>query len=267
MSAAGTALNVSHAAISQQIKALEAHLGVTLLDRSTRLPGLTADGARLAEALEQGFDTVARAVAELTGADANRPLQLSVTPSFASGWLMPRLADFRHHHPQIDLMIDPTSEVKTLAPGGIDIALRYGNGQWPGLQAERLISSPIVIVAAPGVVDGEGPHAPEDLRNYHWLQELGTSEATDWLDLHGVTPDRAKGMTTLPGNLMIDAARNGQGIGVVARVFVAADIDAGRLIQLFQDDRRKGYYVVTRPGVQRPPLRAMVNWLRKQAAE
>ncbi|WP_238363838.1 LysR substrate-binding domain-containing protein [Mesobacterium pallidum] len=262
---AGAALNVSHAAISQQMRNLEDHMGLALLDRSGRMLRLTDEGAELALACEDGFGAISRAVESLTGRGADRPLQISATPSFAANWLMPRLAEFRALHPGVSLMIDPTAEVKPLTPGGIDLALRYGNGDWPGLDAQLIVRSPIVVVAAPGLVGDRQIDGPEDLRSFHWLQELGTNEATAWLAGHGVEHDRSQGMTALPGNLMLEAARMGQGVAITARVFAEADVAAGRLIELFHDIQRKGYFAVTRPGVQRPTLRAFLRWLRRHA--
>ena len=153
---AAAALNVTHAAVSQQIRALEKHMGVALARRQGRTLTLTPDGALLARALNDGFETMANAVAALMQTDAGRPLLITTTPSFASGWLMPRLAGFRAEHPEIDLSIDPSATVKTFEPGGVDIALRYGGGNWPGLESELLLSSPIVVVAARSLV-GDDP--------------------------------------------------------------------------------------------------------------
>ncbi|GGG81175.1 transcriptional regulator [Salipiger pallidus] len=264
---AGAALNVSHAAISQQMRNLEAHMGLALLDRQGRRMTLTADGERLAEALIDGFGLISRTADELTGRDADRPLEISATPGFASTWLMPRLPDFRARHPELNLMIDPSSQVRRLEPGGLDVAIRYGDGNWHGLEAERLFLSPIVVVAAPALVGERQTVSPADLRSLPWLQELGTNEATDWFAEHGIEQNRAIGLTALPGNLMVEAARLGQGVIVTARLFVEADIRAGRLRLLFEDDRKKGYWMVTRPGIARPPLRQITAWLRREAAK
>ncbi|HEX9859448.1 MAG TPA: LysR family transcriptional regulator [Paracoccaceae bacterium] len=267
VAAAGARLNVSHAAISQQLRALEAHLGVALLDRSTRRLVLTPEGQRLADAAIAGFAGIARVVEDLTNADADRPLQITTTPTFASGWLMPRLADFRAHHRSVSLMIDPTPEVKPLGPGGIDIALRYGNGNWPGLEARLLVSTPLVVIAAPALVGDEPIARVADLAGYPWLQELGTNEATGFLERNGVTREETLGLTSLPGNLMLDAARDGQGVAVIARAFVEADIAAGRLRLLFEDSAREGYFLVTRPGILRPAARAFAIWALRQAGQ
>ncbi|MDA7427368.1 LysR family transcriptional regulator [Primorskyibacter aestuariivivens] len=262
---AGAALNVSHAAISQQIRNLESHLGLTLLDRSGRAARLTHEGRQLAEALADGLGTIAARVAELTGADAARPLHVSTTPSFASNWLMPRLAGFRSLHPDIDIMIDPNPALTNPQPGGIDVAIRFGAGRWPGLEAELLLPTSIAVVAATDLIGTHPADCAEDLMRFPWLQELGTSESTAWLRNQGVTEARTAGLVHLPGSLTLEAARQGQGILVTAKEWVLGDIAAGRLRLLFEDPPGKGYHIVTAPGVPRPPLRDFLRWLRRQA--
>ncbi|MEO0751909.1 MAG: LysR family transcriptional regulator, partial [Pseudomonadota bacterium] len=149
---AGDALGVSHAAVSQQIRALEGHMGLTLVDRSSRALELTPEGAQLAEALTEGFGVMDRSIAALTGADAQRPVHISTTQLFAMTWLMPRLLDFQDKHPGIDLMVNPSAELTDPGPGGFDLALRFGSGNWPGLEAEMLVPTDIVVTAAPALV-------------------------------------------------------------------------------------------------------------------
>ncbi len=264
---AGDRLNVTHAAISQQIRKLEQHMGISLLDRRARSMQLTAEGHQLAAGLHDGFTTIQATIDALTEMDAQRALQISVTPGFASGWLMPRLAHFRAKHPDFDLMIDPSADLKVLEPGGIDVALRYGAGEWTGVDCELLLRSPLVIVAARTLV-GDAPfHDLKAIGQYPWLQELGTNEASNWLKKYGIERNIAHGITALPGNLMLEAVRDGQGVAIAARTFVENDLQAGRLRLLFEDDPHKGYYIVTRPGAQRPPLRSFVQWLRREAAK
>lgn len=264
-SAAGDALNVSHAAISQQIKTLEARLGIRLADRSGRRLALTPEGRQLAEALTSGFGSIARTIDALTGADAGRALQISTTPSFAAHWLMPRLAAFRQAHPEADLMLSPTPQVVNLEPGGIDIAIRYGTGDWPGLDAHLLFASPLVAVAAPDLVKDHTVAQPADLTGLPWLQEFGTTEASDWLRRRGVTTDREGGLTQVPGNLLLDGLRNGYGVAVTVYEWVHQDIRAGRLLELFRDEGPSGYYIVSRKGPLRPRAKAFANWLRREA--
>lgn len=261
---AGALLNVSHAAISQQLRQLEAHMGVPLLDRSGRALQLTLEGEQLAQALALGFGAIRAAVQDLSTRGAGQPLHVTCTPMFASHWLMPRLAAFRQAHPEVDLVIDPTGEVVTLSPGGIDIALRYGNGDWPGLSVEPLLPSPMVVVAAPGLLDQRQIHRPEDLLDLPWLEEIGTHEASVWLRSRGVEDSIKAGRVVLPGNLLMEALRAGQGVAVSVRDFVAPDVAAGRLVELFCENPGRGYHIVHRPGLLRPGARHFVNWLRHE---
>lgn len=261
---AGAALNVSHAAISQQLRGLERHMGLALLDRSGRALALTDDGARLAAALELGFGAISATVQDLTNADADRPLHVSTTPTFAALWLMPRLGAFNAKYPDINLMLDPSATVVSLEPGGIDIAIRYGQGTWPGVVSEPLLLSPMVVIAAPSLIAGRDIQRPEDLTGLPWLEELGTTEASQWLHTHGVKNGTVKRRIQVPGNLLLDGARDGQGVAVAIRKFAEPDLKSGRLIELFCEDFGNGYHIVTRPGVLRPIAKTFVQWLRRQ---
>jgi len=264
--AAGAALSVSHAAISQQLRSLEAHLGVSLLDRSGRAMQLTPEGEILAQGCLDGFAAIARAIALVTGAEAARPLYISPTPSFAAAWLMPRLSEFRALHPGVNLVLDPTAELVTLAPGGVDVSIRYGVGGWEGLKDELLVETSMVVVAAPGLLEGHDRTDLSRIGELPWLEEVGTSESTRWLLTHGVPGGLRGTLTQVPGNLMLDGARDGQGAAVTVRTFVEADIQAGRLVVLHEDvTRGAGYHLVTRQGVHRPQLQAFLRWIRKAA--
>lgn len=260
---AGAALNVSHAAISQQLRALERHMGVALLDRSGRNLTLTSEGEHLARGLQLGFSAIQTAVQDLTASGAARPLHVTCTPMFAAQWLMPRLAEFRALHPEVDMVLDPTGELVELTPGGIDIALRYGAGDWPGLEAQPLLQSPMVVVAAPDLLDGRRVTSPQDLLDFPWLEELGTTEAAKWLTSRGVDDALRGARIRLPGNLLMEAVRGGQGVAVSVRSFVEEDLRAGRLQALFTEDDNRGYHIVHRPGVLRSQARKFVAWLKK----
>ncbi|SLN60309.1 Glycine cleavage system transcriptional activator [Roseovarius litorisediminis] len=265
--AAGTKLNVSHAAISQQIKSLEAHMGLSLVNRSGRALELTSEGQQLADSLSVGFETISRTISALTGADANRPLHISTTPMFASAWLMPQLGGFHAAHPDIDLILSTTPKVEPLDTGNIDIALRYGAGNWPGLVSESLFLSPMVVVAAPSLVGERTFQSFEELAEFPWVMDAGISEANNWLSGIGTLSKMGQGSIQLPGNLLLDGARDGRGIAVAIRTFAETDIRAGRLRVLFEKNDKKGYHIVTRPGVQRPALKTFLKWLRKCARE
>lgn len=266
VTAAGDMIGVSHAAISQQLRALEAHVGVALLDRTGRAMRLTPDGELLAQGCTEGFATISRAVGLITGAEAARPLHISPTPTFAAAWLMPRLAEFRTAHPDVNILLNPTSDLVQPATGGVDLTIRYGTGGWPGVEDTPLIESPMVIVAAPALIKGRDRSTPRALSQLPWLEEIGITESTSWLRNRGIAEGVQGPLTQVPGNLLIDGARDGQGLAVTVRLFVEADIRAGRLVVLEEEDQQgAGYHLVTRPGVQRPPLRAFVKWIRRAA--
>lgn len=264
---AGEALNVSHPAISQQIRALEDRLGTALVRRDGRGTALTPEGQRLAATLDAAFRAISLGVDELTGLDAARPLQISTTPAFATAWLMPRISAFRHAHPEIELMLNPTAELVTLEPGGIDLAIRYGSGHWAGLQAELLIASSLVIVAARTLVEGREIAEPRDILGLPWLQEYGTSEVSRWLQDHGVLTPKTSDLIHLPGHLALEAMRRGEGINATARIYVEREVAEGSVVVLFEDAAPgAGYWLVTRPGPMRPPLKTFVAALRREAA-
>lgn len=265
VTAAGEALGVTHAAISQQLRALEAHLGVALVERRGRSVRLTEAGEELGVAVTGGFALIGDAVARITGRGEGRPVQITTTPMFAAHWLMPRLAGFRQRHPEVELMLNPSPQVVPLGPGGVDIAIRHGRGDWPGVEAEMLIPSEYVIVAAPALVGGRRIEQPQDLLDLPWLQEVGTQEVDEWLTGQGVTQARVRVRSHLPGNFVLEAARRGEGVAATTRALIEEDLAAGTLKVLFnRGPASEGYHIVTRPGPLRPPAATFRKWLRAQ---
>ena len=203
---------------------------------------------------------------ELTGADATRALQVSSTPAFAMSWLMPRLSEFRHEHPEVELMLNPTAQLVELKPGGIDVAIRYGTGAWSGLRADLLMPTTFVLVGAPSLIGERSITHPRDILDLPWLQEFGTSEMSAWLRDRGVDAPRKENVTHLPGHMVLEGLRNGDGVSLSTTALVERELASGRLKVLFEETRPGlGYYIVTRPGVMRPPLKSFVAWLRRHA--
>lgn len=268
--AAGREMNVTHAAVSQQVRRLEERLGVSLMVREGRGLVLTDDGARLAWQLSDGFGTLHQAIAAFTDNEAARALKVTVTPNFATSWLMPRIADFRASYPDIELMLNPTSEVIDLRRDNYDLAIRYGNGRWPRLESEMLIPSSFVVVAATSLIGDRQVKTPADLADLPWLQEFGTDELKVWMERRGVVVPQKKNISHMPGYMIMSALRDGQGVACTARVFVEEDIEDGRLIVLFEEEdddasNPAAYHMVCQPGPMRPSLKAFVNWLKQVA--
>ncbi|WP_082429007.1 LysR substrate-binding domain-containing protein [Roseibium alexandrii] len=269
LSAAGRELNVTHAAISQQVRALEKHLGLPLVTRAGRGIELTDEGRQLYEGLRKGFETIGETVEAIGASGEARPLNITMTPSFAVSWLMPRINDFRHKHPDIELMLNPSADVTELAPGGTDLAIRFGRGNWPGLEAELFLATNFVVVGANCLIGDRKMDKPEDILEFPWLQEYGTNELALWLEKQGVVPKNKLSVTHLPGYMVLEGLRRGEGISATAKTFIQPDIDAGNLKVLFEEGvyPGTGYHLVTRPGVKRPALKSFISWLRSMMQE
>ena len=163
-------------------------------------------------------------------------------------------------------MLDPSPELVSLRPGGVDVAIRYGDGNWPGVTSELLLQSPIVIVAAPSLLQGRASMTPDELSQLPWLEELGTTEATSWLARQGVDHGPQRRTYLLPGNLVLEGLRAGQGVTVTARHFVEHDIKAGRLVELFCEPGETGLsYCYRLMHALRPAVKVFVAWLRRQS--
>lgn len=264
LSAAGRELNVTHAAISQQVKSLENFLGLQLVVREGRGIVLSPEGEQLFEGLSRGFEAILETLDELLREDIARPLNITVTPSFAVSWLMPRINDFRLKHPDIELMLNPTAEVVELKPGGVDLAIRFGKGDWPGFESELFICTNFAVVGASCLIGDKRIEKPEDILEFPWLSEYGTNELTIWMERQGVVPTGKLNITHLPGYMVLEGVRRGEGISATAKMFLEADIATGNLKVLFEEGvyPGTGYHLVTRPGLKRPPLKAFMSWLR-----
>ncbi len=261
-SRAARQLNVTHAAVSQQVKSLEERLGVSLVVRAGRGITLTSEGAGLARDLDMGFAAIRRGVESLTGADALRPVQITTSPAFAVEWLMPRIAEFQQLHPEITLMLNPSVEVMELKPGGIDLAVRYKDRRRLEKEVTPVLISDMVVIGTPSLIGDGAYDDPAALMNMPWLQELGTNEVADWFERRGVTLDRPLMISQMPGNLIMQAVRRGDGITYTARAFFQDEIRSGQVVVLHSEPAFGHYYIETCPGMMRPPVKAFVNWLK-----
>jgi LysR family glycine cleavage system transcriptional activator len=258
-------LNVTHAAVSQQVKALENRLGVALVTRNGRGIQLTNEGALLARDLDIGFATIGRGIERLSEGAENRPVQVTMSPAFAVEWLMPRIMEFQYDNPDITLMLNPTSEVVDLKPGGIDVAIRYRDRRRPPPNVKPVLISDMIVIGTPSLVGGRDLQDPASLTDLPWLQELGTNEAAEWFTYHGVVPDRPLTVNHMPGNLIMDAVRRGDGITYTARAFFRDDLEVGKVVELFSEPLFGVYFVETLPRPMRPAVRTFLDWLMSKA--
>lgn len=264
-SRAADKLNVTHAAVMQQVKALNEHFGVHLVKRSGRKITLTEDGHQLARELEAGFSQIRQGVDSLSKSQQARPVQVTMSPAFASKWLMPRLADFQTSQPEVTLLFNPTGKVVDLEPGGMDVAIRYSRSDALEKDADVLIVLDLVIVGTPALIGSLDTTSPAALIHLPWLQELDTNEVANWFANQSVKIDQPLMISHMPGNLIMDSVKRGDGITLTARQWVEEEIRTGQLVALFPDDNAGVFYIHTLPGEQRSSVRLFVNWLKLQA--
>lgn len=262
---AADALNVTQAAVSQQVKKLESHLGVSLVVKHGRGIRMTDAGVHLARNLASGFDTIARGVERLTDEAALRPVQVTMSPAFAVEWLMPRLAEFQLENPEITLLLNPTPEVVEFKPGGVDLAIRYHDRRRPRPDTDNVLVTDMIVIGAPSLLGELDSSNPESLTSLPWLQELGTNEASDWFTYHGIVPQNPLIVNHMPGNLIMSAVRRGDGITYTARAFFSEDLADGRVIELFSEPLFGIYHIETPTDHIRPEARAFLKWLRSKA--
>ena len=258
-------LNVTQAAVSQQVKVLEKHLGVSLVTRLGRGIELTGPGARLARELGTGFEIINRGVERLSEDAQARPVQVTMSPAFAVEWLLPRMAEFQRENPNITLMLNPTSKVVELKPGGVDVAIRYCDRRRSRSDVEPVLVTDMIIIGAPSLIGERELSDPAKLADLPWLQELGTNEAAEWFTFHGIVPDGALTVNHMPGNLIMAAVRRGDGITYTARAFFKDDLEAGTVKELFCEPQFGVYYVQTLDGFVRPEVKIFTKWLMSKA--
>jgi LysR family glycine cleavage system transcriptional activator len=262
LTGAAAALNVTHPAISAQLRNLETHLSLRLTVREGRGIRLTPAGEDFAAILLGAFADIGHAAQKLAGEMDTQPLQISLTPMFASGFLIQRLAGFYRAHPQIELIVSPEIQIADIGPGGFDIAIRYGTGKWAGLDAQLLIPGCLTVVAARKLIGDRVFSDPAELLDFPLLQELGSVEFSDWLVKCGVPASARRNLIRMPGNLLLDGLRRGEGICATVPFYVADELASGDLVVLFDDPIPNiGYYIVTRPGAHRPALHIFAQWL------
>jgi LysR family glycine cleavage system transcriptional activator len=267
-------LAVTPGAISHQIKALEEIVGQPLFLREGRALLLSEAGQRAQPALRQGFDSLAEAVGAMERRTDSGVLTISTSPSTAGRWLVPRLDDFYAAHPDIDIRLHATLDLVDFARDGIDAAIRYGRGRYPGLDTSLLAADVIAPVCSPALADGPRPlRTPEDLRHHNLLhidieQFRGIYPSWDmWLRAAGVTGvDTRRGSRFMLAEFAIQAAVEGQGVALGERLLIADDIAAGRLVTPFDPalniEPEFGYYFVC-PFQRRddPRIAAFREWL------
>lgn len=267
-SAAARDLNVTHAAIGQHVRALENHFGQSLMQRDGRGMSVTDDGRRLADQLTNAFGMIGTATQTLMDQSKSRALRVTVTPSFAANWLMPRIGAFWDAHPDIEIEILPSRAIIDMRHENVDIAIRYGNGNWPGVAAQKLMPAGHVAVAAPNYIKGKRMDCLANLKGSRWLMDGARSEERTWLMDNGIDLDEEKVSLFATSQLAREAVRAGLGVTVIPAPIAESFIKSGEFVLLCaEEDSDLAYHVLTRPEVISPQRSVFVKWLHREAKD
>ena len=264
-------LHVTQAAVSHQIKGLEARLELKLFRRLNRALLLTDQGQAYFPPVRDALEALAAATQRLGAADAAGRLTVSTLVSFAANWLVPRLGRYRALNPEIDVRITTSDNLVDFARQDVDLAIRYGSGDWRGLDAVRLMTEEVFPVCSPGLLHGGPPlRNPSDLGHFTLLHDEMREDWRMWLMAAGATGiDATRGPGFSNSNLVVQAAIAGEGVALGRSVLVADDLAVGRLVRPF-DMSLPGefaYYVVCpEANAKRPKVEAFREWLLDEAA-
>lgn len=276
-------LHVTPAAVSQQVRALEDHFGVKLFRRLPRSVVITEAGQSGLIALREGFERLAEAAELFRMHDANATLVVSVVPTFAAKWLVPRLDRFQALHPEIEVRVDASDRLVDFEREDVDIGIRYGSGVYPGFVVHRLTHGTEVVfpVCSPRLLEGPHPlRRPDDLR-WHTLihtdwkgQEETWPNWRMWLLAAGVSDiDATRGPRFNIGALAAQAAVEGQGVALCNEFLAAQELAEGRLVKPFALGVKAAthfahYLVYPKAAAPKPKVAAFREWvLRECGAE
>lgn len=273
--AAAAELNVTPAAVSHQVKALEAHLQQPLFHRLTRALRLTRAGKAALPALSEGFDRLAEGAAQLRAARDSTVLTVSVSPGFGSMWLVPRLDRFYRAHPGIEIRLDGTDRLVDVAGGACDVAIRYGPGGYGGVCVAHLFTQSNIPVCSPALLRGENAlRRPEDLSR-HTLLHIDWKEAEAswrmWLRAAGLPQiDPTRGPHFSQETMAVRAALDGHGVALVGDRLIEDHLVTGALVCPFDPTLRTpltfSYYLLTpREDHAQPRVEAFCTWLVAEA--
>lgn len=267
-SKAGEALSITPSAVSHRIAQLELQLGLPLFVRIGHSVSLTAQGGALLEHVGRGLDSLRVGIASL-GVPPDKTIRLSLPPALASNWLVQHLAEFQRTHPDINLDISVTSDFLDIRAGEIDVGLRFGRGEWEGLDVTELIRVRIFPVCSPAYrIANPWLRTPADLARATLLRQA-IIPWKPWFVAAGLEwPEPKCGSSFSEVSVLIEAAEHSQGVALVFSALVARKIEAGSLIRLFDVELEsdRAYYIAIAAGAtQRPEVEALVSWLRLHA--
>ena len=264
-------LHVTQSAVSQQVKALEAQLGVRLFNRERQRLKITPAGRDYLVEIREALDHVGAATERLMQRHSAGVLTVSTSQDFAAKWLVHRLARFAAANPGIELRVSATMHNVDFAREDVDVAVRHGDGNWPGLDATRLCEEQIFAVCSPKLLAGRDRlRRPADILKWPLLRLEDQSKAWEqWFTLAEVAaPERLPGPVLNRASMLIDAAIDGQGIALARTTLAAWDLISGRIVRPFDLSWRPAgtYWIVCpKPAASIPKIAAFRQWLLAEA--
>ncbi|MET0211192.1 MAG: LysR substrate-binding domain-containing protein [Burkholderiaceae bacterium] len=269
--AAAEQLNLTHSAVSQQIRALELQLGFPLFDRQGRRVVLNAAGRALLRGVERAYQELDQALGAASAAHGveQHSLRITALPSFAQRWLMPRLGRWHALHPEVALEIEASQRLVDLEREGFHVALRQGLGPWPGLESEALFESTMLPVAAPALAHQLIGQPLEALAQAPLLGD--SDQWSAWFERAGLRREVLPVATFNDAGLLLQAAEQGMGVGLTRELLAADALLDGRLVRVAPRQavlhERQRYQIVYPPALRdEPALRAFIDWLHAETA-
>ena len=265
-------LCVTQAAVSQQVKALEATLGIKLFNRERQRLVITSAGREYLAVIRDALDRIAVGTERVVQRQSSGKLTVSTSPDFAAKWLVYRLGRFAEAYPGIELRVFATMQHVDFVREEIDLAVRHGDGTWVGLDAARLCSERLFPVCSPKLVSGRNRLVkPSDIIRFPILHLEDSKEWSRWFDAAGVTDaDVSHGPVLNRASMLIDAAVDGQGVALARTTLAAWDLINGRLVRPFAVSVRvsNAYWIVCpKATTTLPKIVTVRDWLLAEAAD
>jgi LysR family glycine cleavage system transcriptional activator len=266
-------LHVTQGAVSQQVKALETQLGIRLFDRERQRLKITAAGRDYLVVIREALDLISAGTERLMQRQGANVLTVSTSLDFAAKWLVNRMARFTTAHPGIDLRISATMQHVDFVREDVDVAVRHGDGKWPGLDATRLCAEQIFAICSPKLLTGRNRlRQPADVLKWPLLRLEDQSKAWErWFALAGVAaPERLPGPVLNRASMLIDAAIDGQGVALARTTLTALDLINGRLVRPFKLSWEPAgtYWIVSPKATAKiAKIARFRDWLLAEAAD
>ncbi len=269
-SRAAEEVHVTHGAISHQVRALEEELGVALFARHGKRIAITPEGERFAGILRRALSDIAAAAEMLRAEGKQQRLTVTALPSFAARWLSPRLGRFIEQYPDMEVMLQSSNQLTDFVRESVDLGIRFGRGNYPGLAVEKILDDCFYPVASPSFNGGKLPRTPEKLAQ-HLLLRCELEPWTPWFRAAGLDlPEPTGGLVFQDSSMLVRAAVEGHGIALARHALAVTEIESGELVRLFDIAVAcpQSYYLACPPdALKKPQVQAFRTWLLAEIAK